>query len=138
MNSKQVLIFDKSLKVRRGKEAAQLSHAAMGVILGLMTKSIDENYHNPRHTWTLEFDEHSPLGDWLLNKFTKICLYAKDHDELMQCYHEAQAAGLPCSLITDAGNTEFHGVPTITAIGIGPADSNAIDLITKPKNLQLM
>ena len=44
----------------------------------------------------------------------------------------AQAAGLPCALIRDLGATEFHGVPTHTAIAIGPAEAAEIDRITGP------
>ena len=33
-------------------------------------------------------------------------------------------------LITDAGHTEFHGVPTRTCLAIGPAWSDEIDAIT--------
>ena len=43
---------------------------------------------------------------------------------------KAAAAGLPYALITDAGHTEFHGVPTRTALGIGPAYPEDIDPVT--------
>ena len=42
----------------------------------------------------------------------------------------AQESKLPCSLITDAGLTEFNGVPTNTCIAIGPWDPAEIDKIT--------
>tara|TARA_Y100000310_G_C20530244_1_gene738066 strand:- start:128 stop:259 length:132 start_codon:yes stop_codon:yes gene_type:complete len=34
-------------------------------------------------------------------------------------------------MITDAGNTEFGGIPTNTAVAVGPAKSDEIDKITK-------
>ena len=42
----------------------------------------------------------------------------------------AKLAGLPCSLIRDAGLTEFAGVPTLTAVAVGPAELSKVDAIT--------
>ena len=39
-------------------------------------------------------------------------------------------AGLTVSLITDAGATEFGGVPTNTCLAIGPHQAEKIDKIT--------
>jgi len=50
--------------------------------------------------------------------------------------NEERETGLPCSIITDAGDTEFHGVPTKTTVGIGPDESEKIDVITG--NLKLL
>ena len=35
----------------------------------------------------------------------------------------AEAAGVPCAVIVDAGKTEFHGVPTKTCAAVGPHSS---------------
>lgn len=52
---------------------------------------------------------------------TKICLRAKNLEQLHRAHHEAQQLGLPCVLIEDAGrNTTFGGVPTVSALGVGP------------------
>jgi peptidyl-tRNA hydrolase len=52
---------------------------------------------------------------------TKICLRASSEEALLKAYAKAQAHGLPCVLIEDTGrNTCFNGVPTLTAVGIGP------------------
>lgn len=67
---------------------------------------------------------------WLHGRFVKICLYVQTEDELLRLERECRGAGLPCALIQDAGFTEFAGVPTYTALGIGPADGGAIDAIT--------
>lgn len=40
------------------------------------------------------------------------------------------AAFAPCALIQDHGLTEFGGVPTYTAVAIGPAEDVVIDRIT--------
>jgi PTH2 family peptidyl-tRNA hydrolase len=50
--------------------------------------------------------------------------------ELLDVYARAQAAGLRAHLVQDLGHTEFHGVPTYTAVGIGPAPSYLIDPVT--------
>jgi PTH2 family peptidyl-tRNA hydrolase len=42
----------------------------------------------------------------------------------------AKAAGVPCALIVDAGQTEFHGVPTKTCCAVGPAWIADVDAIT--------
>lgn len=52
-------------------------------------------------------------------------------DELIQLYKEAEAKGILCSLIQDAGLTEFGGVPTYTAVAIGPDYPEVIDPLTR-------
>jgi PTH2 family peptidyl-tRNA hydrolase len=42
----------------------------------------------------------------------------------------AKLAGVPVALITDAGQTEFHGVPTKTCCAVGPAWVEEVDAIT--------
>ena len=49
---------------------------------------------------------------------------------MLDIYQQAKDKGLPCSLIVDAGLTEFNGIPTKTCIAIGPAYSKYIDPIT--------
>jgi PTH2 family peptidyl-tRNA hydrolase len=49
---------------------------------------------------------------------------------LVELYTKAKQAGLICSLIVDAGLTEFGGVPTKTCCAIGPAWAEDVDKIT--------
>lgn len=52
---------------------------------------------------------------------TKICLSVPDLPRLVAAYEQAIAEGLPAALIEDTGrNTTFGGIPTISAVGIGP------------------
>ena len=44
----------------------------------------------------------------------------------------AAQAGLPHALITDSGQTEFHGVPTHTVLAIGPARRSQTDPLCGP------
>jgi len=52
-------------------------------------------------------------------------------EELIGIHETAKASGLICSLIQDAGLTEFGGVPTYTCCAIGPAWEEEVDAITR-------
>jgi PTH2 family peptidyl-tRNA hydrolase len=71
------------------------------------------------------------LGQWLEGRFTKVCVSVDSEQELIDIYEQAKSAGLLCSIITDAGLTEFNGVPTKTAVAIGPAYPEEVDPITR-------
>lgn len=134
--TKQVIVMRTDLrntkgeKVRTGKLIAQACHASMKVILDMMEEDIKEGsvdlYVNVK--------SGSALKNWLTGTFTKICLSTNSEESLLNLYHEAEYAGLPCALIKDAGLTEFSE-PTFTCIAIGPAWSEDIDAITKGLSL---
>jgi PTH2 family peptidyl-tRNA hydrolase len=128
MESKQVLIWRHDLKVRKGKIAAQIAHASLGAVLSVLDRTGDDN-------WTLPVGKFPALKTWLEGRFTKICTYCNSEEELLELYEQAKKAGLICSLITDAGLTEFNGVPTKTCLAIGPGNPEEIDKITKHLNL---
>ena len=125
MNTKQVIVLRKDLNMRKGKMVAQGAHASMKAIL-------DEGY--------IQRDEHGlplliipmqlAIDNWLSDKFTKVCVSVNSEEELLDVYNKATEAGLVCSLIQDAGLTEFGGVPTYTAVAVGPGDAEDIDKIT--------
>lgn len=140
-NSKMVIILRKDLNMRKGKMVAQGSHASLGVILNMFNndQKIPENppeIINGEYTLSLTIKENSPLDAWLRGVFTKICVSVNSEQELLDIYEKAKNAGLPCTLIKDAGFTEFNGVPTYTAVAIGPDEVEKIDAITK--NLPLL
>ena len=115
---KQVIVMRKDLGMRKGKMIAQGSHASLGAVLlfsktNSFSKSILEAYEK-----------------WIDGTFSKICVSVDSEQELMEIYVEACKAKLPVRLITDAGKTEFHGVPTRTCLAIGPAYSEDIDKVT--------
>jgi PTH2 family peptidyl-tRNA hydrolase len=68
--------------------------------------------------------------EWLRSGMTKICLRADSEDELRRIIAAAREAGLPVHPVTDAGKTEFRGVPTLTCCAIGPAEAGRIDAVT--------
>jgi PTH2 family peptidyl-tRNA hydrolase len=67
---------------------------------------------------------------WIEHKFTKICVYVETEEELLAVHQAALDAGLTASLIQDAGDTEFDGQPTYTAVGIGPHLSSKLKPVT--------
>ncbi len=69
------------------------------------------------------------MAEWLSEKFTKICVSVNSEHELLELYNKAKRAGIPCSLIRDAGMTEFKE-PTYTAVAIGPEFPDKVDPLT--------
>jgi PTH2 family peptidyl-tRNA hydrolase len=106
---KQVLVMRHDLKVRKGKLIAQGAHAAIGA---LKVAPFD---------WVKEWEEGG---------CTKICVHVPDENALLALTQKVAESKLPFYLVQDAGRTEFHGESTFTALGIGPAPADAIDLFT--------
>ena len=105
---KQCIIVREDLKLSRGKLAVQVAHAAVSAA------------------------DHADSGvrrRWKDSGQKKIVLQVKGISELYELKMDAEAAGLPVSLITDAGLTEIPP-NTITALGIGPARSDQLDAVT--------
>ncbi len=121
---KQVILIRKDLGMRRGKEIAQGSHAAMGFLADPLRAQTTAG--QVPCTLHLTADEQA----WLLHGAAKICLRVLAEDELHALHQAALQAGLKSCLIRDSGRTEFNGQPTYTACAIGPAPAAAIDAIT--------
>ena len=119
---KQVIVIRKDLKMRKGKFVSQACHSSLAVVLNAMEKS-DNEYH-------FKFESGSYWDQWLNGRFSKICVYCESEEELLELHRLAEANDIPTVLITDAGLTEFGGVPTKTCIAIGPYRSDKIDKIT--------
>jgi len=121
---KQVLLYRRDLKMRKGKIAAQCAHASVGVLLRPALRA------SAPGTDPLPV----PLGPvteaWLRYGQAKIVLSVDDEEALLKAHALALEAGLPTIVITDAGHTEFKGVPTRTTVAIGPAPVADIDAIT--------
>lgn len=121
--TKQVIIIRTDLKMRRGKEIAQGAHASMAWLSNAVKKSI-ESGQNIVNFMTKTQQE------WIEGNFKKICLQVNSEKDLLDLHARADAAGLTVSLIVDSGLTEFAGIPTNTAIAIGPDNDAEIDKIT--------
>jgi PTH2 family peptidyl-tRNA hydrolase len=134
--SKQILVMRKDLrnskgeKIRTGKYCSQASHASVKAILDLMNHT-EISIDGTTHLSSLDIKKGSALEDWLFNgMFTKITVCVSSEAELLEVYDKAKDKGLICSLITDAGLTEFNGVPTLTCCAVGPAWDSEIGEIT--------
>ena len=117
---KQVIILRKDLNMRKGKMVAQGAHASMAVLLNRGTDT----------GAGFCFGMNEDIKAWVSGSFAKICVSCNSEEELLALHKQAEDAGLPCSLIRDAGFTEFNGVPTYTTVAIGPAKSDEINKIT--------
>lgn len=130
MSIKQILIVRKDLNMRRGKTAAQCSHASMKVFFdkmkcvkrGISMQDFATDFTPEMMTWL----------DWGEGKegFTKICVSVDSEQELFDLKEKADAAGIVNAIILDNGLTEFGGVKTYTCLAIGPDQSEKIDPIT--------
>jgi peptidyl-tRNA hydrolase, PTH2 family len=121
--SKQVILIRRDLKMRRGKEIAQGSHASMAFMTSRMRSVADAPGEVVMALKPQELD-------WVTRGMAKVCLKVNSEEELLDCHAQAQADGIESHLIRDSGRTEFNGVPTLTACAIGPDDPERIDRIT--------
>jgi PTH2 family peptidyl-tRNA hydrolase len=117
---KQVIVIRKDLNMRKGKMVAQGAHASMAAILELARREGNN----------LVIPLDARIEPWLTGRFTKICVSVNSEAELLAIHEKAAAKGLVTSLILDAGLTEFGGVPTHTAVAVGPDVAATVDLIT--------
>jgi PTH2 family peptidyl-tRNA hydrolase len=105
---KQVIVVNESLKLPRGKLAAQVAHAAVGAFL--------------------EANETARQA-WLEAGMPKIVLAGTDQDDLLEYQQQAGRESIPACLIADSGRTVL-AEGTITCLGLGPAPGSEIDQIT--------
>jgi tRNA (cmo5U34)-methyltransferase len=126
MKIKQVIVVRHDLKMRRGKQIAQGSHASMSFICRRLQEK-----------GTVSMNDFSEVErTWLTGAFAKVCCRVDSEEELMEIHDKAVEAGLEVHLITDSGKTEFHGEPTNTCLAIGPDEAEKIDEFTG--HLQLL
>lgn len=116
METKQVIVIRKDLKMRRGKEIAQGAHAAMAWLRERLLGA------GPDFT-TAE-------RDWLTGSYAKVVCQVDSLEALIEVEAAALDAGLEVHVVTDAGRTEFHGEFTTTCLAIGPDEADKIDKVT--------
>jgi len=115
---KQVIVMRNDLNMRKGKMVAQGSHASGMFLVHRMLNAKSGLSDMARHE------------KWMTEGMAKICVRVDSEAELLEIADAAIAAKLEVFVITDAGHTEFHGVPTKTCLAIGPNEVAEIDAIT--------
>lgn len=120
---KQVIVMRNDLNMRKGKMIAQGSHAAMMFLVDHILNAYQGNL--PKIQFAPE------EWQWLsTGRMTKVCVRVDSEAELVEIERKCREALVPVYLITDAGLTEFGGVPTKTCLAVGPASAEKIDPIT--------
>jgi len=105
---KQVIIVNQSIKLPKGKLAAQVAHASVGAFV--------------------EADDDARV-DWLEEGMPKVVLQVPEAADLLRLYDQSLQNGLPACLVEDAGRTVVPA-GTITCLGIGPANDEDVDQLT--------
>jgi peptidyl-tRNA hydrolase, PTH2 family len=108
---KQVIVVRQDLKMGKGKLAVQVAHAAV---------SSSEQTRKSRKEW---FDS------WMRENQAKICVKVDGEKELRMLKGKLDEAGIPNSLIQDAGLTQLDP-GTTTCLGIGPLPTEIADRYT--------
>jgi PTH2 family peptidyl-tRNA hydrolase len=111
MEYKQVIVVRADLKMSRGKACAQVAHACLGAAEVAMR-------------------EHAEWYEaWKRSGEKKVVVRGENQEHLGRLFQEAKRLRLPCFLVKDAGLTQLPP-GTTTALAIGPAPSQQVDLIT--------
>jgi len=118
---KQVLVIRRDLKMRQGKACSQASHASGEFMREALLSVIDGNPHR------LSEDEIT----WMRSGMAKITVRTDTPEQFEEIRAHAEREGFKVRVITDSGRTEFHGMPTVTALAIGPDRAEGIDAVTK-------
>ena len=109
---KLVLCVRHDLKMKKGKVAAQCSHAAVAAYKRMKRM-------NP-----------TVLREWEMDGQPKITVKLPGEEDMKTVVAEAHAAGLAVSVIRDAGRTQVApGTQTVAAIGPGPVQ--VVDQVTR-------
>jgi PTH2 family peptidyl-tRNA hydrolase len=117
MACKQVIVLRKDLGMRRGKMVAQGAHASQLAIMNALEDGRPQHWRD----W---------YSFWMRGAFTKICVSVDTEGHLLDLVSAAETLSVPMGLVRDSGLTEFHGIPTYTAMCVGPAPSELLDGLT--------
>lgn len=100
---KQVIIVNESLKLPRGKLAAQVAHAAVAAFLEASTEA---------------------KRLWLAKGMPKVVLQSDSAEELERLEEAAQKRGIPAYLIIDAGKPSWLREPSLVWALVRPWKMN--------------
>jgi PTH2 family peptidyl-tRNA hydrolase len=105
---KQALVARADLGMGEGKLAAQVAHASLMAYEEAGTEA---------------------RGAWKGDGQKKVVLRADSESELLDLADVARREGLPHAVVRDAGHTQLDP-GTVTTLGVGPADGDAVDRVT--------
>ncbi|MDX1746351.1 MAG: peptidyl-tRNA hydrolase Pth2 [Halobacteriales archaeon] len=105
---KQAIVARSDLGMGAGKLAAQVAHASL--------KAYEGADDDAKRQWTDGGQK-------------KVVLKVADKQSLFEIHEDAGRAGLPRSLIKDAGHTQLDP-GTVTAVAVGPASDTKVDAVT--------
>ena len=131
--SKMMIVMRRDLKMRKGKIAAQAGHACIDAILMALSKEgRTDDFEMTADGLALKNTDKpaSPLSDWFMYGCAKVCVYVDSEEALLDIAKKANERGIIASVITDAGMTEFHGVPTKTCLALEPLPADVADELT--------
>ena len=131
--SKMMIVMRRDLKMRKGKIAAQAGHACIDAILMALSKEgrISDFEMTDEGLALRNTDKpNSPLSDWFAYGCAKVCVYVDSEEALLEIAEHAKEKGIIASVITDAGMTEFHGIPTKTCLALEPLPAEIADELT--------
>ncbi len=105
---KQAIVARTDLDMGPGKLAAQVAHASL---------------------LAYEKANQQARADWKGSGQKKVVLGATGESEIHDLAAAARQEGLPYAVVRDAGHTQLEP-GTVTALGVGPATSEAVDAVT--------
>ena len=128
-----MIVMRRDLKMRKGKIAAQAGHACIEAVLMALKKE--------ERLGELELTAEgmalktagkpvTPISDWFEYGCAKVCVYVDSEEALMEIAKKAEEKGIIAAVITDAGMTEFHGVPTKTCLALEPLPAETANELT--------
>ncbi len=106
-----MIVIRKDLDMGKGKLAVQVAHASV---------SAAEQARKHKSSW---------FESWMNENQAKICVKVESEKELRLLKGKVDEAGIPNSLIQDAGLTQLEP-GTTTCLGIGPLPSEIADRYT--------
>ena len=119
---KMTIVLRTDKNMRKGKMVAQGGHAIEYNIIS-EAREVEEGLLIPKT---------SIIYSWLTGESHKKSVLGIDGEKaLLELYNQVKEGGLVCSLVLDSGLTEFNGIPTYTAVAIGPDFPDKIDPFTK-------
>ena len=123
---KLVLLVRADLKMRTGKIAAQVAHAAVGTVMELQAESARERASGV--SGASSSNGPVALRRWLSQGQAKVVLSIKDESEMHAIEAAARAQGIPTYIVADAGRTQV-AAGSETVLAVGPAPVVVVDRV---------